>query len=230
MDTIQVSSPRADDGPAASRRHPHLQHSQPAQRAAANDRAGRVRMYVCGVTPYDSAHIGHGMSLVTFDIIRRYLEYRGYDVRHVQNFTDIDDKIIARANREGIDPERSDRGPHRPVACGVRALGSAARPPLPAGHPGSRADHRHGRRADRAWPRLPGRRRCLLPGPLVPGLRQALPSRPRRSALRRPHRGRRAERGSARFRPLESRQAGRAELGIARGDRVVPAGISSARR
>jgi cysteinyl-tRNA synthetase len=65
---------------------------------------GVVRMYVCGVTPYDSAHIGHGMSMTAFDIIRRYLEHRGYDVRHIQNFTDIDDKIIARANAEGIDP------------------------------------------------------------------------------------------------------------------------------
>jgi cysteinyl-tRNA synthetase len=65
---------------------------------------GRVRMYVCGVTPYDSAHIGHGMSAITFDVIRRWLEYRGYVVRHAQNFTDVDDKIIARANREGVDP------------------------------------------------------------------------------------------------------------------------------
>jgi len=65
---------------------------------------GIVRMYVCGVTPYDSAHIGHGMSAITFDVIRRWLEYRGYVVRHAQNFTDVDDKIIARAEREGIDP------------------------------------------------------------------------------------------------------------------------------
>ncbi len=65
---------------------------------------GKVRMYVCGVTPYDRAHIGHAMSLIVFDVIRRYLEHRGYVVHHAQNFTDIDDKIIARANREGIDP------------------------------------------------------------------------------------------------------------------------------
>ena len=65
---------------------------------------GVVRMYVCGVTPYDSAHIGHGMSMTSFDVIRRYLEHRGYRVRHIQNFTDIDDKIIARANRDQIDP------------------------------------------------------------------------------------------------------------------------------
>jgi len=66
---------------------------------------GKVRMYVCGVTPYDSAHIGHGMSLISFDVIRRYLEHRGYQVRHIQNFTDIDDKIISRANAEGVDPD-----------------------------------------------------------------------------------------------------------------------------
>jgi cysteinyl-tRNA synthetase len=66
---------------------------------------GKVRMYVCGVTPYDSAHVGHGMSLISFDVIRRYLEHRGYEVRHIQNFTDIDDKIINRANAERIDPD-----------------------------------------------------------------------------------------------------------------------------
>src|SRR5215203_2111544 len=65
---------------------------------------GIVRMYVCGVTPYASAHVGHGMSTIAFDVIKRYLLHRGYEVRHAQNFTDIDDKIINRANAEGIDP------------------------------------------------------------------------------------------------------------------------------
>jgi cysteinyl-tRNA synthetase len=64
---------------------------------------GKVRMYVCGVTVYDDAHIGHGMSYLRFDMIRRYLEHLGYDVMHAQNFTDIDDKIINRANTEGLD-------------------------------------------------------------------------------------------------------------------------------
>ena len=63
-----------------------------------------VRMYVCGVTPYDSSHVGHAMSYIIFDALRRYLEWRGYKVRHVQNFTDIDDKIIERANRLNISP------------------------------------------------------------------------------------------------------------------------------
>ena len=61
-----------------------------------------VKMYVCGVTPYDEAHIGHAMSYITFDVIRRYLEFRGYKVRYVQNITDIDDKIIERANLLGL--------------------------------------------------------------------------------------------------------------------------------
>ena len=61
-----------------------------------------VKMYVCGVTPYDSCHIGHAMSYVIFDVVRRYLKFRGYNVKYVQNFTDIDDKIIARANERGI--------------------------------------------------------------------------------------------------------------------------------
>src|SRR3990170_328019 len=65
---------------------------------------GQVRMYVCGPTVYDQAHIGHAMSSIVFDVIRRYLEYRGYQVRHVMNYTDVDDKIIARANELGQDP------------------------------------------------------------------------------------------------------------------------------
>ncbi len=63
---------------------------------------GVVKMYVCGVTVYASAHVGHAMSYLVFDTIRRYLEHLGYTVRHVQNFTDVDDKIIARAHAEGV--------------------------------------------------------------------------------------------------------------------------------
>jgi cysteinyl-tRNA synthetase len=66
----------------------------------------RVRMYVCGITPYSTSHFGHGMSAVVFDTIRRYLMFRGYDVRYVQNFTDIEDKIIARSNELGVDWRR----------------------------------------------------------------------------------------------------------------------------
>ncbi|MFC2005450.1 cysteine--tRNA ligase [Chloroflexota bacterium] len=61
-----------------------------------------VKMYVCGVTPYSDAHIGHAMSQVIFDVIRRYLQFRDYKVKYAQNVTDIDDKIIDRANKLGI--------------------------------------------------------------------------------------------------------------------------------
>ncbi len=65
---------------------------------------GVVKMYVCGPTVYGKAHVGHGMSSIVFDVIRRYLEYRGFDVRHVMNYTDVDDKVIRRAQELGEDP------------------------------------------------------------------------------------------------------------------------------
>ncbi|MBH0202021.1 MAG: cysteine--tRNA ligase [Nitrospira sp.] len=61
-----------------------------------------VRMYVCGVTVYDYCHIGHARSALVFDVLRRYLEYSGYVVTFVKNFTDVDDKIIKRANEQGV--------------------------------------------------------------------------------------------------------------------------------
>ncbi len=65
---------------------------------------GKVRMYVCGPTVYDKAHVGHAMSAIVFDTVRRYLEYKGYQVIHVMNFTDVDDKIIKRSQETGDDP------------------------------------------------------------------------------------------------------------------------------
>ena len=62
----------------------------------------RVGIYVCGVTVYDECHLGHARSAIVFDVLRRYLAYRGYDVTYVKNFTDVDDKIINRAAEEGI--------------------------------------------------------------------------------------------------------------------------------
>jgi cysteinyl-tRNA synthetase len=65
---------------------------------------GKVTMYVCGMTVYSDAHIGHARTYIAFDMIRRYLEYKGHQVKYVQNITDVDDKIIAAANKENIDP------------------------------------------------------------------------------------------------------------------------------
>ena len=63
---------------------------------------GKVRLYACGPTVYNYIHIGNARPLCIFDVLRRYLTWRGYDVTFVQNFTDIDDKIIRKANEEGV--------------------------------------------------------------------------------------------------------------------------------
>ncbi|KIH77770.1 cysteinyl-tRNA synthetase [Geoalkalibacter ferrihydriticus] len=63
---------------------------------------GKVRMYVCGVTTYDYCHMGHARANIVFDIVYRYFRYRGFDVTYVRNYTDVDDKIIQRANERGI--------------------------------------------------------------------------------------------------------------------------------
>jgi len=65
---------------------------------------GKVGMYVCGVTVYDQSHLGHAKSAINFDVIVRFLRRKGYDVNHVTNFTDVDDKIISRAAELGIEP------------------------------------------------------------------------------------------------------------------------------
>jgi len=72
---------------------------RPAEFAPAGD---EVKMYVCGPNLYDAAHVGHAMSYIAFDVLRRYLEYRGFRVRHVQNFTDIEDNIIIRARGQNL--------------------------------------------------------------------------------------------------------------------------------
>jgi cysteinyl-tRNA synthetase len=63
---------------------------------------GVVRLYVCGVTPYSESHVGHALFMIAFDLLRRYLDWRGIPVRHIQNFTDIDDKLIDRSQRLGM--------------------------------------------------------------------------------------------------------------------------------
>jgi cysteinyl-tRNA synthetase len=84
-------------------------------------RPGKVGMYVCGMTVQDKPHMGHMLAFVSGDMIRRYLEHLGYDVAYIQNFTDIDDKIIDRANKEGVDyrvvVERNIEAYHRIAAA-----------------------------------------------------------------------------------------------------------------
>ncbi len=84
---------------------------------------GKVGMYVCGVTVYDRSHIGHARALVTFDVIYRYLRFLGYDVTFVRNFTDVDDKIINRANERGISAQELSQLYIREFGQDMRALG-----------------------------------------------------------------------------------------------------------
>lgn len=84
---------------------------------------GRVRLYVCGPTVYDRAHVGHAMSALVFDVVRRYLEFRGYRVTHVMNFTDVDDKIIERARALGRDSFQLAEGYIDEFHEHLRALG-----------------------------------------------------------------------------------------------------------
>lgn len=116
--------------------------------------SGKVRMYVCGPTVYDNIHIGNARTFISFDVIRRWLIASGYEVTFAQNLTDVDDKIIKRANEQGrtaaeIATEFSDKfiGRH---ARRQRARSRCA----PPRHQGDRPHDRHDQDAYRAGPRL----------------------------------------------------------------------------
>ena len=124
---------------------------------------GKVRMYVCGPTVYTNAHVGHAMSALVFDIIRRYFDYRGYQVKLVMNFTDVDDKIIHRANEQGADPFKLAEGYIQEYAQNMIDLNVLPAIGQPARHAGDGADHRDDLRIDREGLCLPGGRGCVFP-------------------------------------------------------------------
>ena len=64
------------------------------------DTSKKVRIYLCGITVYDESHIGHARTIIVFDVLRKYLESNGVEIEFIQNFTDVDDKIINRAKNE----------------------------------------------------------------------------------------------------------------------------------
>ena len=85
---------------------------------------GKVKIYSCGPTVYDYIHIGNARPMIMFDVLRRYLEYKGLEVNFVQNFTDIDDKIINRANKEGISSMQLQLNIWKNTVLMQRVLGS----------------------------------------------------------------------------------------------------------
>ena len=113
--------------------------------------SGKVRMYVCGPTVYDNIHIGNARTFISFDVIRRWLIASGYEVTFAQNLTDVDDKIIKRANRRGRDGVL--RQVYRRHARRQRARSRCA----PPRHQGDRPHDRHDQDAYRAGPRLRSR-------------------------------------------------------------------------
>ncbi|BCN32422.1 cysteine--tRNA ligase [Anaeromicropila herbilytica] len=83
---------------------------------------GKVRMYVCGPTVYNYIHIGNARPMIVFDTVRRYFEYKGYDVNYVSNFTDVDDKIIKKANEEGVSASEISERYIKEVLIDMKAL------------------------------------------------------------------------------------------------------------
>ena len=109
---------------------------------------GKVKMYACGPTVYNFIHIGNARPICIFDTLRRYLEYRGYDVTFVQNFTDIDDKIINKANEEGVTAKEIAERYIDEYLTDTEGLGIR-----PADHPpaGDRDHRRQSSKSSRRW-------------------------------------------------------------------------------
>ena len=134
-----------------------------------------VKMYVCGVTVYNDAHVGHAMSALVFDIIRRYLEYRGYTVKHVMNYTDVDDKIINRAKQLNEDPLKLSQRYIEDYANDLQELEYPACHIQSAGQQDHAAHHQVHRRLDPKGTRLRRiQRRCVFQRHQRRGLRQTL--------------------------------------------------------
>ncbi len=198
--------------------------------------AGKVGIYVCGVTPYAESHVGHAMNAIVYDVLVRYLRWAGnpsggLEVTFVSNYTDVDDKLIDRAREMDIDPRDAGRAEHR-------AVGGRAAPPqphlprrAPARHDAHRVDHRADAAADRQRPRLRDRRgRRLLPRALGRGLRQALASQHRGPAQRHALRVDDDKEFPLDFALWKGDEARRAVVAVAVGAPAGPAGTSSAPR
>ncbi len=184
---------------------------------------GPVGLYVCGVTPYDTGHLGHAFTYLSFDVLHRYLEYLGHRVVYVQNLTDVDDDMLKRARQLGVD--YLELG-NRHVTTFLTEM--AALNWLPPDHYPRATQHIDQMqelitRLLRSRPRLPGRRPRLLRRRLLARLRRALGAAARGDAADRQRARQRArparQAEPARFRAVAAIGAGRAIVAVAVGRR-----------
>ena len=174
---------------------------------------GKVKMYVCGPTVYDYIHIGNARPAIFFDVVRRYLEAIGYDVNYLVNFTDVDDKLIRKAEQLGTTvPEVAERFIaafyEDTEGLGVRR---ATMNPRVTEHIPQIISFIAGL-VDKGAA-YPSERRCLFPYKIIPELRPAFASEHGGAAAWHPDRHRRAQGGSAGLRAVEGREAGRDQVG-----------------
>ena len=152
---------------------------------------GKVKMYACGPTVYNFIHIGNARPICVFDTLRRYLEFRGYEVTFVQNFTDIDDKIIKKANEEGVSAKEIAERYINEYLIDTKGLGIRAA----TIHP-------------KATETIDEIKHIVE----MPGLRQAVPSATGGTGERRTHQRRRAQGGPTGLCSVEVGKTGRAKL------------------
>jgi hypothetical protein len=191
--------------------------------------AGTMRMYVCGPTVYDFFHIGNARSFVMSDVVRRYFEYRGYAVTFVMNLTDVDDKIIRRANEQGVASSQIAETYAQAFLEDAARLGDPPRHRSPARDREHGRHHRAHRRTRRKRLGLRGRWRRVLPRGVVSELRPAQRQEGRRADRRCARRGRHAQ-GECRSTSRCGRPPSPASpRGPRPGATGVPAGTSSAR-
>ena len=193
-----------------------------------------VTLYSCGITPYDSAHLGHAQVYLTFDILQRRLRDLGHETRCVRNVTDVDDDILRKARELGVHYLDLAAEEIARFDADMAALGLIPAVRRAPGHLGHRRHPDPHRRGARLGPRLPGRRGGLLRRDHLRRVRRvshfdrADDAGPGRRARRQPRRPQQAR--PARLRAVAALAARRAVLGVALGPGPARAGTSSARR
>ena len=175
---------------------------------------GKVRLYVCGMTVYDNAHIGHARAMVVFDAFVRYFRYRNWDVNPVRNFTDVDDKIIRRAAEQGMEPMELAEKYIRHFQRDAENLGLIEPDSEPRVSTSIPDIHRTDSNTGRQRTCLPIRRFCMVQCSFLQILWRSVWSKGRCTPV---CRQRPWEKAPCRFCAVESGQTRRAILGVAVG-------------